>query len=149
MMNHERRAFEDAFNLFCGSMLGHGIHRKVFECSVRDDLVVKVEDNDGGAYRRFANVLEIEFWHQFQDYDKVAKWLAPCHILSPDGRILLQKRVEPIPRDYQLPSKIPTFLTDLKRSNFGLYEGRLVCVDYANTIANPNTTLKNANWYED
>lgn len=103
------RTFEDAFNLLCGEVLGHGIHRKVFACRLRDDLVVKVEDNDGSEWRRFANVLEIEFWHQFQDYDKVGRWLAPCEHLSPDGRILLQKRVSPLPLDYELPRKMPTF----------------------------------------
>ena len=46
--------YEDAFNLLCGKLLGEGIHRKVFECRLRDDLVVKVEparrpSREGGA----------------------------------------------------------------------------------------------------
>ena len=41
-----------------------------------------------------------------------------------------------------LPDKIPSFLTDVKRANFGYYEGRVVCVDYAMTIPNPSTRMK-------
>ena len=44
--------YEDAFNLLCGKLLGEGIHRKVFECRLRDDLVVKVEAETDWRYFR-------------------------------------------------------------------------------------------------
>jgi hypothetical protein len=141
------RVFEDAFNLFCGDLLGSGIHRKVFECKLRDDLVVKVEDNEvQHAWRAFANVHEMRFWEDHQHYKPIADWLAPCEWMSPDGLVLLQKRVSPLPLDYQLPEQMPSFLTDFKRANFGLYEGRLVCVDYSTTIPNPSRKPKKAHW---
>lgn len=46
----------------------------------------------------------------------------------------------------KMPETIPTFLTDLKRENFGLIDGRIVCVDYAMTIPNPSTRLKQVFW---
>lgn len=139
-------AFEDAFNLLCGDLIARGAHRKVFACKLRDDLVVKVEDEDG---RRFANVLETEFWHDHQFYEPVAKWLAPVVMLSPDGRVLLQKRCDPIPTGHELPTKVPAFLTDLKLANFGMFEGRLVCLDYALTIRNASARPRKAEWMVD
>lgn len=138
--------YEDAFNLLCGKQLGEGIHRKVFECRLRDDLVVKVEDDGENFWRFFANAHEMRFWNDHRDYQPVAKWLAPCRYLSPDGRILLQDRCESITRAYELPEKMPSFLTDFKRENFGWLGGNLVCLDYATAIPNPNIRLKKAHW---
>lgn len=128
----------DAFNLLCGEKLGAGIHREVFACTLRPDLVVKVETADN---RWFANVMEMKFWNDHECYKPVAQWLAPCAALSPDGRVLLQWRCDPVPQSYRWP-KLPQFLTDLKADNFGLYRGRLVCVDYAMTVPNPSTRLR-------
>lgn len=139
-----REAFEDAFNILCGEQLGSGIHREVFECRIRPDLVVKVETDS--TWRNFANVREHQFWADNEHAPAVAKWLAPCEYLSPDGRISLQRRAEPVRPSDVLPTKIPAFLTDLKRENFGWLDGRLVAVDYALTITAASTRLKNSDW---
>lgn len=136
---------EDALNLLCGDLLGEGIHRKVWTCRIRPDLVVKVED-ENNDWRYFANAREMQFWCDFKDYKPVGKWLAPCEYLSPDGRVMLQRRVNALAPDYALPEKMPTFLTDFKRENFGLLGGQLVCVDYSTTIGSPNIRLKKAWW---
>ena len=141
-MSHDA-AFEDAFNLLCGDKLGEGIHRTVYACRLRPELVVKVESHD---FRYFANVMENKFWGDHEHYAKVAEWLAPCHYLSPDARVLLQARADPVPRDYPMPEQMPAFLSDLKRENFGLIGGRLVCVDYAMTIPSPSVRPKKAYW---
>lgn len=143
-MDHAR-IHEDAFNLLCGNLLGGGIHRKVFECRLRPDLVVKVED-DGSEWRNFSNVKEYAFWSDHQDYAAVSKWLAPCEYLSPDGRISLQRRVRIAGPTDVMPEKLPGFLTDLKRTNFGWLDGRLVCVDYAWTVPSPKVREVKAEW---
>lgn len=139
----QTETYQDAFNLLCGEKIGGGIHRTVFECRIRPEFVVKVEDE---FWRYFANVKEMTFWCDQQHYKPVAKWLAPCEYLSPDGRILLQRRVDPVPSSFKLPDKMPSFLTDFKRDNFGLLDGQLVCVDYAMTIPAPSIRLKRAHW---
>lgn len=140
-MNQE--TFEDSFNLLCGDKIGQGAHRTVYACKLCPDLVVKVEPDD---YRYFANVLEMKFWNDHEHYPKVARWLAPCTHLSPEGRILLQKRADPLPKDFQPPDQMPSFLTDFKRENYGILGGQLVCIDYAMTIPNPSIRLKRVNW---
>lgn len=77
---------------------------------------------------------------------EIARWLAPCEFLSPDGRILLQRRVERVTQAYKMPEKLPTFLTDFKKENFGWLDGKLVCIDYSITIPNPSMRLKKVNW---
>lgn len=72
--------------MVCGEKLGEGIHRTVYACKIKPELVVKVETDD---MRYFANVLEMRFWNDHEHYSKVADWLAPCEYLSPDGRILM------------------------------------------------------------
>lgn len=137
----DAECFEDAFNLLCGTLLGEGVHRKVFACRLRPELVVKVESGDG---RYFANIHEMKLWNDASKDE--AKWLAPCQYLSPDGRILLQERADPVPRDYVLPERMPSFLTDFKRENFGILKGQLVCIDYAMPIPSYSLRPKKVHW---
>lgn len=139
----------DTFNMLCGDRIGRGIHREVFECKLIPTAVVKVEVNDG-AYRSFMNVNEMAFWNDNRFYSLVRKWLAPCHFLSPDGYILLQERVRPcIASDIKkLPKQLPYFLTDTKFGNYGWYQGRIVCCDYAIITPTPSVKMRKADWYE-
>lgn len=134
----------DLFNFACGDLLGYGISRKVFACRFNASFVLKVEIPQ--VWRKFDNVREWETWADFRDNPKLAEWLCPCEMLSPDGRILMQRRADPLPSDYKMPEKIPEFLTDLKRENFGLYRGKFVCIDYALKICNISTKMIKANW---
>lgn len=138
-----KATYHDAFNLLCGSLIGRGQHRYVYACKLRPDLVVKVESDDS---RFFANVREELFWSDHRDHAPSAKWLAPVEFLSPDGRLLLMKRCDPLPLDYRLPQQLPSFLDDHKRDNFGLLDGRLVCVDYGITRPNLDNRLVKAHW---
>lgn len=137
-------AYEEAFNLLCHEKIGSGIHRDTFQCRIDPKLVVKVETDL--PWRYFANVLEMKFWSDHQHCEQIAKWLAPCRYLSPDGVILLQERCEPLRASDRLPDKLPSFLTDIKRDNFGLLNGRVVCFDYALNIPSPSMRLKRADW---
>lgn len=120
--------WREARSLLCSELIGRGSARKVYACRVDPTLVVKIEK--GG--RSFQNVSEWEIWDY--GYDEFSKWLAPCVQISSCGGILLQKRAEPL-RDSDLPERIPAFLTDIKKENFGMLNGRVVCVDYGTMIA--------------
>lgn len=137
-----KKTLEDAFNLFCGKKIGNGAHRTVFECTIRPDLVVKVETE-----RNFANVLEWEFWRTNEHYKPVSKWLAPCEYLSPDGLVLLQRKVRPAHEGESLPTKLPKFITDRKYDNFGWLDGRLVACDYGLHIVNAPLALTRADFW--
>lgn len=140
-------AFEDLFNLVCGKLLGQGVHRKVFECTLNRQLVVKVEIEE--TYRFFANVHEMTFYNQ-APY-AVQRWLAKPDTLSPDGRILLMERAMPATDVAEMPAELPAFLSDIKIENFGwLREGdtrRLVCLDYALVVAaKPSLKMRKVSW---
>ena len=142
MIDVDAFAMEEAFNLLCGDLIGES-NRKVFACKIDPTLVVKIEKDPANM---FQNAHEYRAWTETQTYKAAADWLAPCVAISTHGLVLLQKRVEPVPRD-QLPAKLPSFLVrDLKQSHFGMYEGRLVCCDYAMMADVLPVRLKNADW---
>lgn len=135
----KKALYKDAFNFLLGDYLGSGGSRDVYVYSLDKTKVIKIERSND---RQFANIFEHEFWLDNMFDESVYKWLAPCISISAGGRILIQERVSPLPLDYKFPKKLPTFLTDFKRSNFGLLKGKLVCIDYALTINHPKTKLK-------
>lgn len=133
----------DAFNLLCGDKLGEGIHRIVFECRLRPDLVVKVEKLE--PWRYFSNVHEMTMWNHADA--KAREWLAPCEYLSPDGRVLLQRKVNLLNSFDTPPNELPSFLGDIKRANYGWFEGRFVCVDYGLvTLGKLNMKKRKVSW---
>jgi hypothetical protein len=110
---------------FCGKHLGGGIAREVYEVLGQPDQVAKVEQRSGS----FQNVLESEIWQAVM-FTKWARWFAPVIRISSSGIVLIQAKTAPLPPDRH-PRELPNFFTDLKPENFGLFEGRVVCHDYA------------------
>ena len=125
--------------MLCGEKLGEGLHRTVYACKIRPDLIVKVEHDVD--FRNFMNVFEDQFYADNEYFKKVSDWLAPIEFLSPDGRLLMMKRCDPI-KDEEIPDRLPSWMTDIKADNFGRLNGRIVLVDYALNIKSPNTRLK-------
>jgi hypothetical protein len=126
-------------HLICGTLIGTGSCRKVYHYKQNMNWVVKVES---GA-KDFANCIEWDTW--LHANPALRTWLAPCIDISPSGAVLIQAKVEPL-RASELPKRIPALFTDLKISNWGLYEGRPVCLDYGWQRMNSNLDLVKANW---
>ena len=112
----------DVFWLLCGRELGRGAARIVYATKAFDEAVIKIEDGGGS----FQNIIEWETW-QVVKGTELERWFAPCIDISSCGTALIQARTVQ-PRNY--PKQLPIFLTDTKRSNYGLYKGRFVCHDY-------------------
>lgn len=138
----------DLVKLTLGKEIGYGAYRTVYECAFDDDLVLKVRNPD--AYDNFANAYEWEVWENVQ-WTPFAKWFAPCVKISPDGTVLVQKKTAPL-TDKELKRrlpKVPAFFTDIKGFNWGLYEGRVVCHDYATHLLHSkglSCRMKKATW---
>ncbi len=132
---------QDFFSMVCGEVLGSGIARTVYACKLRPDLVVKMET----AGKHFQNIMEWEFWKEWQHSSEVRSWLAPCVDISPCGIVLFQKRTTPVPLD-DYPSKLPRFLTDTKLSNYGYYKDQFVCHDYGLADTTVRLSMCKVNW---
>jgi hypothetical protein len=115
---------KDFINGMLGKALGSGVARQVWVSSLDETLVVKVQDPSSGLQ----NLLEWETYLACKE-TKWAKYLTPCIGISPCGLILVQKRIEPLNKKFE-SHKLPNFLTDFKRSNYGMFEDRVVCCDY-------------------
>lgn len=118
--------------LTCGEYLGGGIARKVFAHAFDPTLVIKFEQ-DGGS---FQNVMEWQAWNRVK-HTKIAKWFAPCVGISATGAVLIQRRTT-IAGMSEYPDKLPSFLTDIKTSNYGMLDGRFVAHDYGFTLLMEN-----------
>lgn len=128
-----------------GKKISHGASRSVYECRLRKDLVVKIETKG----QSFSNATEWQIWQEAEYYG-ITEWLAPCEFISPSGIVLIQKKTTPAPLDFVYPIEIPAFFADIKKENFGLLEGRLVCHDYGNhhcfRLALQNKKLQKVEW---
>jgi hypothetical protein len=138
----------DFFCLFVGKKIGEGVTRVVYEHRQDPTLVIKIEPRDD----LFLNVMEWRTWYYVEPVKAIARWFAPCVAISPCGRILLQRQAEDIPLSRKLPDRMPDVFGDLKRRNFGLINGRLVCRDYGTNCAIANgigTKTRKADWSPD
>lgn len=117
---------EAAFNLMVGEQIGKGVNRTVYSCWLSPDWVVKVQHSNGNGY--FQNIMEYRLWMRADK--KQRRWLAPVKWISACGQVLIMQRTHPIPPSYKLPSRMPDWLCDFKRTNYGLLNGVLVCHDY-------------------
>jgi len=127
-MNYES-AYDDLINMLCGKELGSGISRTVFVCRLDPTWVVKIDSKNG----RDQNNKEWMIWDEVNSKPKLRKWFAPCEYISNSGRILIQKRTEPV-RLSDVPKKLPSFLMDQKLENYGMLDGQFVCHDYGSTV---------------
>lgn len=126
-----------------GAVIGSGQARIVYECPLRPDLVVKIET---GACS-FQNVLEHETWENVEHIPHLAKWFAPVELISACGSVLLQKRTTIIPPGRH-PARIPSYLTDHKRTNYGMLDGRVVCHDYGYVLREYDKRLRKVEWWD-
>lgn len=127
-------ALRDIVRMFCGKQLGAGSAREVYVLASDPTRVIKIENGAGS----FQNILEWETWRQLA-HSGMQKFLAPCYEISPCGMALIQARVEPLPSANSHPLlkklQLPEFLTDFKRSNYGVLRGRVVACDYGTNLA--------------
>lgn len=139
----EAHKWREARQLLFGTKLGEGCARKVYVLRHNPAYVIKIESQSGS----FQNVAEWEAWQWLQT-EKIASWFAPCDSISPNGVFLVQRRAEPVRKD-ELPKRLPAMLVDLKLENFGMIEGKFVCIDYGtigSNLRNSSTKLCRAKW---
>lgn len=137
---------KDLFMLIMGQHLGSGAARTVVRNDLNSHQVLKFETE--GTF--FQNVMEWKVWQSVQG-TKWEPWFAPCVAISPNGIVLVQQYARPARRE-ELPEKVPSFFTDMKVSNWGIYEGRPVAVDYGvNLLIDRGLTnaMKAAEWYDE
>ena len=131
---------------FRGELLGAGIAREVYALRTDPSKVVKIEMAD----RSFQNALEWSTWRQLRE-TKYAKYLAPCHWISPCGIVLIQERARPLMPEHERV-RLPSFLTDTKRANYGVINGRVVAVDYGTNLAISDgafaSKLRKPDWWD-
>lgn len=142
-MSENLAVHREMFNMMCDDLIGYGSSRKVFSSKVVPGTVIKVEE--GAA--SFQNVIEWETWLRVKGTG-VEQWFAPCRFISPCGSILIMERTTPAT---DFPPRMPVFLTDYKRTNYGIFNGRFVCHDYGTHgmfESGMSKRLRKAGWWD-
>lgn len=132
--------------LFCGEELNRGCTRVVYTFLPDSRYVVKIAKQSP-----FTNVLEWEIYNEADwENKKIKEFLAPCLLISDNGKILIQRRVRHKKRITSYPEKVPHFFTDCKTTNYGWIGKRFVCCDYGNfsLIRGMRTIDKKADWWQ-
>lgn len=159
MSEHNSATHQQAFDLLCGKQIGRGMSRVVYECRPDPTSVVKVEEIAGS----FQNIIEWETWQRVKD-TAYANWFASCKWISNNGTVLLMERTIQA-QSKQYPDKMPVFLCDFKRTNFGMStaprrvaqsspstRNRFVCHDYGTNLLFENGMTKRVRkveWYDE
>ena len=134
----------DFFRMFCGEKLGAGISREVWSFGLDDKFVIKFEIPGS-----FQNVAEWQLWQDAQHMKpEIRDWIAPCDRISNNGRVLIMHRTTPAKK---FPERLPVWLGDCKRTNYGMLRGKFVCHDYGtNMMCNSGLTKRTykVNWWD-
>jgi hypothetical protein len=127
----------DLFRMLLGNYISCGQYREVYEYGLDNSKVIKVCNSVIPA-----NIIEWTVWESVKDIPSFSKWFAPCYFISPEGRFLIQEKVEPIPEGYKFPKRIPAFFTDTQGTkNVGILNGRMVFVDYQDIIRGVDASM--------
>jgi hypothetical protein len=118
----------EAFHLLCDELLYEGMSRAVWSSKIIPDCVIKVEERCG----MFQNIVEWETWQRVKD-TPASRWFAECKWISPNGSVLIMERTRPA-SDREYLDKMPCFLSDFKRRNYGMAGKFLVCHDYGTNM---------------
>lgn len=136
--------YKELSSVMLGEFIGQGSARKVYHARMNDKYVCKIELKAGS----FQNPSEWETWNWVEGNKQLARWFAPCWAISTCGMMLVQRYCEPL-RDADLPKRLPGFLCDLKKENFGMMDGRVVCCDYGtvhSAIRDVSRKMVKAEW---
>lgn len=133
----------EVVDLFCRTEIGSGVARTVYESPLLPGIVIKCEL----PAQSFQNITEWETWQEVK-HTKWAKWFAPCIEISACGSVLLMKKTE---KPSKYPDRMPVFMTDLKRANYGLIGRQIVAHDYGkNLLMQTGFTdrMRKADWWD-
>lgn len=140
----------DLIRMFVGEKIGSGLYRSVYRFNLNPDkYVIKIEPNSTEC-----NANEFLIWNEVSGLIGplawVRDWFAPILYMSPDAKILIMEKTNPIfPKNItNYPDKVPNFFSDIKVDNFGWINGKFVCHDYGfiNRFIKYDKKFRKANW---
>lgn len=135
---------EETIKKFTSYKLSFGTYRDVYVLRDNPNYVLKIQKpNDTGS---FANALEYRNWVTLRR-KPIGKYLAPCHVITMDGSILIQSRVLQSQVIAHYPKKIPNLFTDNKIQNYGWIRDQFVCCDYSYLLIGVQYKLKPVKWW--
>jgi len=106
-----------------GRLIGEGVSRTVYEYKLDPGWVIKQNKNSKKEFAVDHNWLEYQNYLMFRQYN-LDSWLSPCLYIN--GYLLMQRASK---INQRISASIPSCFPD-KETNWGIYNNRLVCIDY-------------------
>jgi hypothetical protein len=127
-----------------GKRIGAGSTRAAFTCNINDSVIIKMVRKEKYTY---ANKLEYDIWKKYENTE-YSKYFCPILGISDDHKYLIMKKAKKITQQnftedeilkYQnefniIKNELKKFcskMRDIVIHNFGIYEDKIVCIDYA------------------
>lgn len=130
---------------FAGKFINSGVSRNVYEFKLSKRYVLKIEKNR--PY--YDNVMEFKIWTEARYYSDIHKFLAPTVWISKSCKIILQRKIKISPIGKNYPLKMPNIFTDLKYTNYGFINKRIVCCDYSRCLLFNGMRSRNVKWWSE
>lgn len=138
-----------------GKRIGAGSTRAAYTCNINNDIIIKIVRKDKYI---FANRLEYDIWKKFENTE-YSKFFCPIMGISEDGKYLIMKRAIKLTQlnftEDEMAKYLEEFniirneikffckkMRDIVIHNFGIYNNKVVCIDYAHV---KNDCLLNKN----
>jgi len=141
----------DLLSAILETEVGRGMNRIVYTSKLFPGTVIKVASTRNLKNAISDNMAELAIWESIEMMpERVKKWFCPCISIGCHGTILFMKYAEICSNASQLPTRVPSFFTDLKVENWGILNGTPVCVDYAKTLVHNvflNKATRAADWW--
>lgn len=131
----------------CGELIGQGTYRDVYALKDNPRYVVKIERDMSTG--KFCNATEYVNWCDLRYWDFIEPWLCPCVRITETSQVLIQKRAKLIESVDQLPEKVPSIFTDLKRTNWGILNKRPVLLDYPYLRYTMSQRMRTPKWRDE
>lgn len=119
-----------------GNYIAAGATREVYFHPLNPEFVIKVTRSSSRIY----NFNEEYIWKVYRNTE-IGKWLCPVHAVYEAGKYLIMPYVE---MAKEVPADFPysQFFNDIKLTNWGIYQGRTVLIDYGDPKTIKNLKLK-------
>jgi hypothetical protein len=127
-----------------GKRIGAGSTRAAFICTINDSIIIKMVRKEKYTY---ANKLEYDIWKKYENTE-YSKYFCPILGISYDNKYLIMKKATKIIKNNFTDEEFLKYenefnavknelktrfrkIRDIVIHNFGIYENRVVCIDYA------------------
>jgi hypothetical protein len=133
---------EELLEMICGPKIGSGCFRDVYVNNLNPKTVIKVQHDysEPNAHNMMEYIISEKFFLENDIF-------APVHCVSKSGKFLIMERTSPVSekefREWLEKTPLPNFVNDIKSSNVGWLDDKIVIHDYGVILLDHTKRIRN------